>query len=757
MKYSHLILLAGVAGLLSSQPSIPERVGPQPDGSFLLPTGWRIKPAGKQIPVDTFPMSSALSLDGKYLLVLNGGFKPPSISVISVASGQEIGRTPIADGWLGIAFAPNGKTVYAGGGSQAKVYEFAFSDSGKLDAKRAFETVPDAERKPDDFIGDVAVSPDGRLIYAADLFHDRIVVINPQSGRVIERYKTGRRPYRILMHPDGKSYFVSSWADGTVYQHQTNNGEQLNLIRLGQHPTDMLWREKKSGEGQSGEPSDFAARLFVTGGNTNSVFVVGISESKDMQLSETINVALSPRHPLGMTPSGLAMSTDQSQIFVVCSDANAVAVVDVTDKRSRLQGFIPTGWYPTAAKWLPNQTLAILNGRGLKSYPNPRGQIAGQNQTGTVSLVPKPTEDQLDAFTKTVLANSPYNDRMLMEAAIPAGNPIPSKPGDPSPIEHVIYVIKGSRSYDQVMGDMGRGNSDESLVLYGEKITPNQHKLAREFVLFDNFYVNANVSADGQSWATAGIAPDYVQRLSPNSEARRRQYYDYEGGEPANLPPAGYLWTSAAAAKISMRNYGYWVLNRKVAGDDGAQVESVKDSTLSTMTNPQYRGFDMEYSDADRVKVFLRDLAEFENTGNMPKLLIMRLGNDHTYGTAPGKKSPVTLIADNDYALGLLAEGVSKSKFWLKTAIFVIESDTQSGADHVDSHRSPAFVISPYTHRGTVDSSMYNQTSVLRTIELILGLHPMTHYDAGARPMFAAFQNTADARPYQAESPNAGR
>ena len=300
---------------------------------------------------------------------------------------------------------------------------------------------------------------------------------------------------------------------------------------------------------------------------------------------------------------------------------------------------------------------------------------------------------------------------------------------------------------------MKQGNGDPSLVLFGEKVTPNEHKIAHQFVLLDNFYVNGDVSADGHSWSTAAIGIDYIQKMWPNSYANRRDHYDYEEQEPTDVPPAGYLWTSAAGAGISIRNYGYMAENRGHAGADGTQISQVRDPVLKNVTNLRYRDFDLGYPDVERVKVFLDDLAEFEKSGAMPKLMFMRLGNDHTNGTQPGKLTPIAMNADNDYALGMLVEAVSKSRFWPGTAIFVLEDDAQNGPDHVDSHRSPAFLISPYVKHGAVDSSMYNTASMLRTMELMLGLRPMTQFDAAARPMSAAFQAAADPAPYQAEKP----
>lgn len=777
MKQAALVLAAitVIAGIVISQPAARVQTGPRPDGSVLLPNGWSIRPAGKQTEVDTFPMSSVVSNDGKHLLVLNGGYNPPSVSVIDIAAGRELSRTRVRDGWLGLTLAPDGRKLYVGGGSAASVFEFDFTD-GRLAEARTFVVAPEQGRMHQDFVGDICFTPDGRMIYASVLYRDQVVVINPQSGRVIERFKTGRRPYRIRFHPDGKSFFVSSWADGSIYQYDADKGEQIGRIRLGAHTTDFVLSDRKpdatpAEENETPQAYPYTHRLFVTAGNTNRAYVVGLTESKEMRLLESVNLAMTPQQPAGMTPSAVAMSADQKTLFVVCSDANAVAVVDVAATRSVVNGFVPTGWYPTAAQVLPDKRLAVLNGRGGRSFPNPQGprpdrqaakshegiridQYVGSIQRGTISWIEPFHAEKLEEYSVTVLRNSPYRDELLENARVPQGNPVPTRPGDPTPIEHVIYVVKENRTYDQVLGGLGKGNGDPSLVLFDEKSAPNHYKLAREFVLFDNFYVNADVSADGHNWSLAAIASDYVQRMWPNSYGARRKHYDYEGGEPAATPPAGYIWTNAFAAGVSVRNYGYFVNNRKLPVADGVHVESVRDSQLGAVTNRKFRGFDLDYLDVERAKVFLEDLAAFEKEGKFPRFTLLRIGNDHTSGTSAGKIAPHSAMADNDAALGMIVEAMSKSRFWAKTAIFVLQDDAQNGADHVDSHRSPAYILSPYTRRnGLVDSSMYNTTSMLRTMELILGLQPMTAFDAGARPMASAFAAKPDLRPYEAEKP----
>ena len=760
-----LAIAAGVialAAMLGSQPAPREQVGPLPGGAFLLNSGWRIDPAGAQVPLDTFPMSSALSPDGKYLLVLNGGYKPPSISVIDTASAHVVDNAPVPDGWLGLTVTPKGDRVYVGGGSRAAIFEFDFAN-GKLTPGRTFDTLAGAPRAQDDFIGDVAMSPDGHLLYAAALYRDVIRVINPQSGMVLkdEEIKTGRRPYRLLFHPDGRSLFVTHWADGSIGHYDLATHKQIALVRIGAHASDMIWRNGGP-EMPEGQPAPYNARIFVAAASTNNVFSVGVTATKELSVIESINVAMTPRQPLGMTPSALGLSADGKRLFVACSDANAAAVIDVSEERSRVEGFIPTGWYPTAVRGLAGGTLVVLNGKGLRSYANaqngpnplrrpepvhagepapPAVQFVGRMQTGTASWIPPFNDEQLTAWTAKTLANSAYRDSKLDE------------PNQLPPIAHVIYIVKENRTYDQVLGDMKEGNGDASLVLFGENTTPNLHKLARQFVLLDNFYVNSDVSADGHNWSTAAIAPDYVQKMWPNKYANRRATYDFEEQDILSLPPAGYLWTNAVAAGVSLRNFGYMVNNKPNAPMGEEQITGIRDPVLAKVTNRLYRGFDLGYPDVERAKVFLAELAEYEKTGTMPRLIVMRMGNDHTSGTAAGRIAPLSAAADNDYAVGMLVEGVSKSRFWNSTAIFILEDDAQNGADHVDSHRSPAFVISPWVRHHAVDGSMYNTTSMLRTMEFLLGLKPMTHFDAGARVMSAAFQNKPDPAPYAAEKP----
>ncbi|HEY1213858.1 MAG TPA: bifunctional YncE family protein/alkaline phosphatase family protein [Bryobacteraceae bacterium] len=767
IKWLPLFLLGGQ---LFAQ--APQHVGKLPDGGFLLNSGWTLRPAGEQVPVDTLPMSTALSADGKYLLVLNAGYHPPSVSVIDVANKREVSRYKLTDAWLGLAMAPHGDRVYVGGGTSGVVYELLLDPAtGKLTSQRELPAVADLNNKGESFIGDVTVRSDGHVLYAADLETNNVAVVDLDTGKLIGRFACGRRPYRLLLSPDSKRLMVSSWSDGSIYQYDANNGKETGRIRVAPELTDMLW-VNGAPDTEGAEKSSYVARLFVVAENTNNVYSLGVTADGQLSRLESINLSLTPMHPLGMTPSALAADKEGTHLYVVCSDANAVAAVNISGSQSIVAGFVPTGWYPTAVRELADHQVVILNGKGLGSAPNPNGpnptrraaplhegnsavQYIPSMQTGTVSFVPALTGANLHEYTTTVMRNSPYRDQLIY------GPPADQKTAyfsrsenHPSPIQHVIYVIKENRTYDQVLSDLNKGNGDKSLSLFGEQVTPNLHRLASEFILYDNFYENADVSAEGHNWANAAIAPDYTVKLWPNSYAHRRHTYDYEGGEAANLPPAGYLWSNALQAGVSIRDYGEWTTNIPLDHVNGSrQIASVKDRSLAPCVDMNYRGFDLGYPDVKRAEEFIREWKGYDATGQAPQLLIVRMGNDHTMGTAAGKLTPFAYNADNDYAVGMLVDAVSHSKLWASTAIFITEDDAQNGPDHVDSHRAPAWVISPYTHRGTVDSNMYNQTSVLRTMELIVGLKPMTQFDAASRPMFDGFSQQPDLRPYSVISP----
>jgi DNA-binding beta-propeller fold protein YncE len=738
--------------------SNPSRIrpGPQADGSILLPTGWSISPTGKQIPLSTLPMSAALSPDDRYLLVLNGGFLPPSISVIDLASETQASQVPVKDAWHGMAFNKAGDKVYVGGGSEASVFEFGFQ-KGRLTPQRVFPVVPAPQKKPADFVGDVLLDAEGRFLYVANVFRDSITVLNSQTGIVVRQFSTGRRPYRLRLGPGGKTLLVSHWADASVGLYDLADGRLLEKAAVGLHPTDMLLQPWQREGSEDGRPA-LAARLFVACANTNSVFVFGLTDTARFHPLERIPVGPTPNAPAGSLPTALALRRDGAWLYAVVSGNNAIVVADVSEERAELLGAIPTGWFPTVAAAAADGRLLYVNGKGGGSRPAPRGpdptrrgeeqQYVASLQAGSLGIVQPLNDETIAQLTDRVIANTLYDDSVMSTAEVPAGSPIPGRLGEASPIRYVIYVVKENRTFDQVLGDFPGAEGDPALVVFGEDTAPNHRKLAREFTLLDNFYTAGDVSADGQNWSFAALANDFIEKLWPSYYGRRRGVYDFEGGEPAAVPPAGYLWTNARAAGLTVRNYGVWA-----AGTSAGGAAVVKDPGLAADSNRAFPAFDLDVPEQARVEEFLREWSEFEASGEPPRLMLVRLPNDHTAGRAAARPTAKAMMAEHDYALGRLVQAVTKSKFWPQTAIFVVEDDAQDGADHIDSHRAPAFVISPYARRGFVDNTLYSTPSVLRTIELILGLRPMTQFDAAAPPLAAAFSSQPDNAPYEAVRP----
>ncbi|MGD9648390.1 MAG: alkaline phosphatase family protein, partial [Pirellulales bacterium] len=412
------------------------------------------------------------------------------------------------------------------------------------------------------------------------------------------------------------------------------------------------------------------------------------------------------------------------------------------------------------------KTLLVGVGKGNQTHPNPIDKekaedrpvkpgrnlpfpYIGTTLSGTLSLVPVPDEEQLAAYTEQVYRNCPYSDKLLSDAPTERQTAVPTKVGAPSPIKHVIYIIKENRTYDQVFGDMPRGNGDPSLCMFPEEVTPNHHKLAREFVLLDNLYCNGQVSRDGHPWSTMAYNTDYTARDWLLTYSGRGGVDDDDEGSLSNAP-SGYIWDACARAGLSYRSYGEY--GKRVSQPDGSTRVEGRVPGLIGHICPDYgipKVAGQRTRDTDNVVTFLKEFREFEQNGNLPSFIVMSLGEDHTSGTTLGAFTPQACVASNDLALGQLVEAVSKSKYWPETAIFVIEDDAQNGPDHVDAHRTVGLVVSPYVRRGHLDSTQYQTASMLRTIELILGLPPLSQFDAAANPMFESFTDTADATPYE--------
>ena len=709
--------------------------GRMPDGTVLLSNGWRISPAGRSLALGTLPLSLATLHDGRVLTLLSG-YSTEGLAVVDTARWAVTDSVPLPAAWLGLAVGDDG-SVFASGGTTNRVWRLVEA-GGRW--QRA-DSVVLADSGAALFAAGLALAPDGHSLAVVGDLSDSVYLLDAATLRRMDAGRTGGHPYTALFSPDGATLYVSNWNDSTVSRFAVGEHSlrPLRSIRVAPRPSAMVL-------GRDGR------RLFVAHGAADAVSVVDLEEGR---VAATIAVGLTARAPHGSTPNALALAPDGATLYVANADNNAVAVVDLASEEPRVRGLIPTGWYPTAvALSADGRTLYVANGKGGGSLPNPRGPTApgarGREQyigallKGSLSAIPVPDAAALRAYTTEVMRNSPYRDALLERAAWPAASPIPRAAGEPSPIRYVLYVIRENRTYDQVFGDVARGDGDSALAIFGESVTPNAHALAARFALFDNFYVDGDVSADGHMWSDAAYAGDYVDKTWPANYSGRRDW-DFLAGLPALDPLAGYLWDAARRAGVSVRNYG-----EMTQWDSVAKVAHADDRGLEAITDRQFTGWDLDVTDSARVDEFLREVHQAENGGTLPRLMIMDLPNDHTYGRQPGRPTPRAMVAENDRALGRMIEALSRSRFWKETAVFVLEDDAQNGPDHVDAHRSPLLVASPYLRHGIVDSTFYTTASVLRTIELILGIGPMSQYDAAADPLYDAFTTDADTAPFAA-------
>lgn len=695
------------------------------DKRVLLPNGWFLSPAGEHIPIGDLPLNAALTSDEKYLAITHSGQSKAEIMLVDMKQRKVVQSVRVKDTWLGIRF--DGSNLYVSGGNANCIYIFRLRN-GKLTAKDSISL----EKPFPQYRGGVA---------GLDVYRGKIAVVmrNDSTLRYVdikskkqERVRLEGMPYSCVYLNDG-TLFVSLWNSKKIVAFKGAN--LLYEVPTGDHPTEIIVTEK----------SRYA---YVANANENSVTVIDIRAKSPVA---TVNTAVYPDSPEGSTTNSVTLAQGEEVLLAANADNNSIAVINVADpRRPAPLGFIPVGWYPTKVLTLDNNSIVVLNGKGGRSLANPQKQHIGSLLMGTLSFIKYPVKNQLLEYTREVYANTPYKPEHLVRSMFETESPIPRRIGDPSPIKYVFYIIKENRTYDQVFGDMPEGNGDSSLCLFGENITPNHHKLARQFVLFDNLYANAEVSADGHNWSTAAYATDYVEKLWPTLYGRRGGAYDFEGAEKTATPTAGYLWDACARAGVTYRSYGEFT---EIDTSTPQKHSTTLVEGLKGHFSPTYRGWDMSYSDIDRVQEWEKEFTEFEKNGDLPQLNIIRLPNDHTEGTRKGKLTPRAYVAQNDYALGLLVERIAKSKFWPESAIFVIEDDAQDGPDHIDAHRTVGLVISPWMKRGFADHTLYTTTSMLRTIELILGLTPLSQYDAAAMPMFNAFTMRLDTTRYTAEPP----
>ena len=703
------------------------RLVPGPLGggrATLLPSGWRIEPAGRQVSVGTLPLNLVVTGDG-LVFVTNNGYGENGVMRVDPVAGTAGWVRRMRAAWLGLARTGRrgADTVWASGAGQNSVYRLVRAGLGG-----AWRTdsmlLGDSTRKI--FVAGISVLPGRSLVAAVGNLSDSVYLINAHTLQRQGAIAVGHRPYTAVA--DAGRLYVSDWGDSSVSVIDLSAGPPYRRTAwfVGPHPSALTL-----GNGS----------LFVALAGSNGVARVDLRTGR---VTEQLTVALDPRAPalkdshtvVGSDPNALALSPDGRTLYVAMAGNNAVAVVRVGPRAMRVAGLIPAGWYPTAVATSANgHTLYIANGKGGGSGANPDGTYIGDVITGSVSIVPIPDSATLARYTARVYSLSPYSN-----AALRGG--ITNRPIAKPPIRHVVYVIRENRTYDQVLGDVAEGNGDATLAIFNDSVTPNAHAIARGFVLFDNFYVDGEVSADGHEWSTRAFANDFNEKTWPQVYSDRRDW-DLTSGEDLANRAESYLWDAA-------KRKGLWVVNFGEMTTDEADTIRTNIGGLKGITADRYPGFVMSIPDTVRANLFADSVASWDRQGRFPDLVILYLPRDHTLGRRADEPTPRAMVADNDLAIGRVVDRLSRSPSWSSMALFAIEDDAQNGPDHVDAHRSVLLVASPFARRGMVDSTFYTTSSVLRTIGALLDLPPLSQYDAGATPLWPAFAARADLTPFAA-------
>jgi YVTN family beta-propeller protein len=725
-KINLTLVFATTAVLLFAQPG-------KNDAGVLLPNGWQLSPAGKSLRLGDLPLNMAVSPSKKLIAVTNNGQSVQSIQLIDVQREKILDSKVIPKSWYGLKFSSNEKYLYASGGNDNWILQYTITN-GKL---QLTDSIKLGDKWPN------KISPAGfdiddkaGLMYVVTKENNSLYVVDVPSKKTLLQLPLGAEAYSCTLSPDKSELYISLWGGDQVLVFDTRKKTIAAQIPVGDNPNELLLT--KNGN-----------YLFVANANDNSVSFIDVKKRK---VIEVLNAALYPDAPTGSASNGLALSANEQVLYVANADNNCLAVFDVAiPLRSKSLGYIPTGWYPTNVKCI-GKKIFVTNGKGFQSYANPNGpnpigtkrngtyqkadqedEYIGGLMKGTLSIIKEPNMRQLEKYSEQVYQNTPYTKDKELHAVGEKGNPIPMKVGDPSPIKYVFYIVKENRTYDQVLSDMPGGNGDTSLLLFGENITPNQHKLAREFVLLDNFYVDGEVSADGHNWSFAANATDYLEKNWPTSYGDRGGSYDAEGTREIANPKNGFIWDYCKRAGISYRTYG------EFADDYKANIP-----VLENHFCPYFSSWDQKVRDTTRFYQWKREFDSMLLVNAVPRFNSFRFINDHTEGQSIGRPTPFAHVADNDLAVGMFIEYLSKSSIWKESVVFIVEDDAQNGPDHVDAHRTTAYVAGPFVKRNYIDHSMYSTSSMLRTMELILGLPPMSQYDAAALPMWRCFTPVAD-------------
>ncbi|MBI2498477.1 MAG: bifunctional YncE family protein/alkaline phosphatase family protein [Opitutae bacterium] len=820
---SLLRLGAGIVGVFAllvataattDEPRNTEPVGWLAPDRLSTPVNQIVSPAGRHVILPGLrPQGLALSPDGT-LLVVSG--KTSEVLVLDPANGDVRQRVPLpsekitgprpevasphllepdAKGILsftGLVFSPDGRRLYLSN-VNGNIKVFTVTRDRQVEPSHSIPLPPaDALRRREEIPSGLAVSADGTRLYVCGNLSNRLLELDTAKGAVLRTWEVGVAPYDVVLA--GAKAYVSNWGGGrpqpgdltgpagrgTVVKvdpvrHIANEGS-VSVIPLG------------PGRAASIVTGLHASALAVAPGGRHVVCAnaaadtLSVIDTRTDTVVETIWAKHSPADLFGASPNALCFTPDGRTLYAANGTQNAVAVIRFSprDKSSALQGLIPTGWFPAALAFDPaRRTLLVANLKGHPAAPsvNPTTGRAGYNSrlfTGSVSLVPVPTKAELKKLS--ALAYGFYRRERLAAALLPPRpdqppRPVPERIGEPSTIRHVVYVIKENRTYDQVLGDVPQGNGDPALCIFGERVTPNQHKLVRDFVLLDNTYCSGILSADGHQWSTTAFGTDYLEKSFANWPRSYPDGMAPDGVDALAYAPSGFIWDNALKHSVSLWNFGEFALPKvrwtdpKHPGLPGwrdfwheyqtgaGKVVIASEpgvASLRPFTPTTYIGWEMSVPDVWRARCIGNQVAEWERTGRMPQLVIICLPIDHTSGTKPGAPTPAACVADNDLAFGRIVEALSHTRFWKEMAVFGIEDDPQNGWDHVSGYRTTAYIASPWAKRGAVVNTQYNTTSLLRTIEQILGLPPMNQFDATATPMFDCFTATPDFTPFTA-------
>lgn len=746
------------------------RIGGQGGGLYLLPTNQLLKPWGEPAMIAGRPVDLALDSRKHLAAVLN----TRGVLLFDALSGSALADIKThSTSYTGIAFRPGDRELWAS--------ETARDGPDGIFIQSLSETGQPGEGARIVLPGHplpcgIAFSGDGTVAYVAFSRRNTLAVISAAQQKILEEIDTGIAPFGVAFSPKRGRIFVSNRGGRRPF-----NGESVAVSSGTAVLADPVTGSPVSGtlsviEVKSGKVKEVPVGLepsAVALSPDETTLAVANSHSDSVSLIDTATLARTdiaiPSYPeslIGSQPNGLAFAADGKRLYVACGGNNAVAVLAPGSKKWELKGAVPTGYFPSGIAAGAEGAIHVVNVKGVANTANHKGSYNSLQYEGSLLRIPALSDAQIAAGTREVAAvNAPHFEAAGGVANLKALG-----------IEHVFFIVKENRTYDQVFGDFTKGNGDPNLVMYGLDITPNHHALAEKYVLLDNFHSGGAISFDGHQWLMMGFVSDYVER----GFAASPRGYAWNMADALTVAPTGFFW-QGAVKQPTLRIYGefctpakwdpltqhaidinekeqltwteYWNLYKQ--GKWQTEVGSHSGvPALEKYIDQRYPNDSTSIPDQIRADEWLREFAAFEKNGGLPQLNIITLNNDHTNGTRPGSPTPRAMVADNDLALGRIVEAISKSQYWAKSLILAVEDDAQDGLDHVDGHRTVALAIGPYIRRGVVDSNHYNHTSMVRTIQEIFRIPPRTRALAAARSMHSVFTDAADTSPYKTLIPS---